>query len=509
MKLPESPVSYWIDRTPGRTFPTFEGGDPLVDVAIVGGGITGITAAVLLKRAGKTVALIEADKIGQGVTGYTTAHLTEAIDTRYRTLISDFGLEGAKLAARASHAALERIDAFVNENHISCGFERLPGFLYSENEKDLGELHEEYEAAKKVGLDVKMTREVPLPFTTVAGVRFANQAQLNIREYLFPLAAEIPGGGSSVYENTRVESLRDDDPCRLETNNGTIRANKVIVAANVPFNRVFLQTKIAHYRSYVLALQSAPALHGLFWDSDDPYHYLRSANVDGAPVLIVGGEDHKTGTEEDTVACYERLLAYAKERIKFSEVSHRWSGQVIEPVDGLPYIGHNSASKRVFVATGYSGNGITFGTVAGMMLSDAVLGRPNPWAELFDATRITPLASAKDYIKENVDVPVHLIGDRLKPADAESIEAVKAGEGKLVDVRGKRVAVFRADDGDLKVLSSVCPHLGCTVHFNNAERTWDCPCHGSRFATDGHVIDGPAMKGLATLSADGEEKKDI
>jgi len=500
-------TSYWVTHTPGPTYSKLDR-DLEVDVAIIGAGITGVTAALLLKHAGKKVAVIDAHRVAQGVTGYTTAHLTEAIDTRYTTLIRRFGLEGAKLAAQASRAAIERIAAFVHDEALLCGFERLPGYLFTEKESELGALHDEFEAAKRVGLDVEMTRDVPLPFGTAAGLRFANQAQFNIREYLLPLVARIPGDGSHVFEDTRVVDVHKGSPCRLETSGGIVRAAQVIIAANVPFNRVFLQTKIGHYRSYAIAARvKGPPLRGLFWDMDDPYHYLRSADAGGTPVLICGGEDHKTGQEENTAARYEAVVKYTRERFIVESIDSQWSAQVIEPVDGLPYIGHNALSSDVFVATGYSGNGMTFGTAAGMILSDAILRQANPWADLFKATRVTPLASAKEFVRENAGVPAHLIGDRLKAPDAQSTDDVKPGEGKLVDVGGHRLAVYRHDDGALQLLSSVCPHLGCTVHFNNAERTWDCPCHGSRFATDGDVLNGPATSALTKVGADGKPIK--
>jgi glycine/D-amino acid oxidase-like deaminating enzyme/nitrite reductase/ring-hydroxylating ferredoxin subunit len=505
MTIPDSTRSFWVATAPGRSFPPLPG-DLRVDVAIVGGGITGITAALLLKRAGKRVAVLEAQRVGEGVTGYTTAHLTEAIDARYATLIGRFGLEGAKLAARASRAGIERIAAFVRELGIDCGFQRLPGYLYTERDGDLGALHDEYEAARKVGLAVTMSEEVPLPFKARAGVRFEDQAQFHVRKYVMPLAEAVAGDGCHVFEDTRVEAVHHELPCRIETPRGTVHADHVIVAANVPLNRLFLQTKIAHYRSYAIAARTTQlGLKGLFWDTDDPYHYLRSATAGGEDVVVIGGEDHKTGQEEDTVACYVRLVAYARERFAVTAIRYRWSAQVIEPVDGLPFIGRNSLSSHVFVATGYSGNGMTFGTMAGMLLVDEVLGRANPWASLFDATRIKPLASARDFIAENVDFPLHLVGDRLRRPDAKDVADVKAGEGKIVAAGGERLAVFRRDDGGLHVVSAICPHLGCQVHFNNAERTWDCPCHGSRFATDGELLNGPATCGLAPRALDEEE----
>lgn len=502
--IPKSPLSYWVETGPGPHYAHLQG-DLEVDVAIVGGGITGITAALLLQRAGKRVAVLEGRRVGQGVTGYTTAHLTEAIDARYATIERDFGLEGAKLAADASRSAIARIARFVAEEKIDCAFRTLPGYLYSEDESDIELLHAEFEAAKRAGLRVEMTREVPLPFATAAALRFEGQAELHSLDYLFPLCQLFLAAGGTIFETAQVLDVVDGEPCAIHTEAGTVRAADVIVAANAPINRLFLQTKIAHYRSYVIAVRVAePRLEGLFWDTDDPYHYLRgvTSTRHGGNVVLVGGEDHKTGIETDTEDCYERLLAYTRLRFHVEEVGFRWSAQVIEPVDGLPFIGRNSLSTHVYVATGYSGNGMTFGTAAAMMLADEVLGRQNAWSELFAATRVKPLAAAKDYVTENVDFPLHLVGDRVRPAEAKSLKEVGRGEGKIANVDGTRLAVYRDDAGVVHALSPVCPHLGCHVHFNSAERSWDCPCHGSRFKPTGEVINGPSTRGLEVRKVD-------
>lgn len=497
--LPSASTSFWVG-TSSREHPPVLPGDLDVDVAIIGGGITGITAALLLHRQGKRVAVLEALRTGEGVTGYTSAHLTEALDTRYTTLERNFGRDGARLAAEASRAAITTIRGLMGRRDEACDWRSVPGYLYTEKLEDLESLHAEYEAAKRAGLDVALADNAPLPFPTRGAVRFEKQAEFHPLEYLDVLRDEILAAGGLLFERTRVLEVHDGEPCRVVTEHGIVRARAVIVATNVPLNRMFLQTKIAHYRSYVLAARvQSPRIAGLFWDMDDPYHYLRGAGPAGREesILIVGGEDHKTGTNDDTNASYERLRRYAEERFVISEVGFRWSGQVIEPVDGLPFIGRNSFAQHVFVATGYSGNGLTFGTVAAMILSDQVLGRTNPWSELFEATRIKPLSSAKDFVNENVDVPVHLIGDRVRAPDARDVSEVAPGEGKIVRVDGKRLAVFRDDQGALHALSPICPHLGCHVHFNAAEKTWDCPCHGSRFTTDGTVLNGPAVEALA------------
>ncbi len=498
--MDERTRSVWIDSYPGRPFPALLG-DLSVDVAIVGGGITGITAALLLERAGLSVAVIEALEVGRANTGLTTAHLTAVLDSRWHTLIDKFGRDGARLAADAQRAAIDRIEALIREHELDCGFARVPGWLYSESSKDRAELERELEAATELGFECSFIDDVPLPFEVDCGLRFENQARFHPREYLMPLASLIPGRGSFVFENTRVLEIDDGEPCRVTTEGGVVTAKEVIVAAHVPVsNRIFLHTKLAAYRSYVLgAYTKEPIPDGLYWDTDDPYHYLRVHPFEDRPLLIAGGADHKVGQEGDARRAFAELTDYLRDRFGQVEIAHRWSGQIIETLDGLPYVGRNSLSDHVYVATGYSGNGMTNGTIAAMLISDLILDRQNPWAELFDATRIKPIASVRRFLAENVDFPAHLVGDRLKRPDARSFMEVPHGEGRIVDHGGRKLAVYRDQRGDLSVMSAVCTHLGCIVHWNTVEKSWDCPCHGSRFECTGEVLAGPAVTPLQPM----------
>ena len=489
------PQSLWIAPRDAPRFASLAH-DLHVDVAIVGAGITGITAAMLLHRAGKRVAIVERRRVLDGETGHTTAHLATAIDARYATLRSDFGEASARLVYESSRAAIDQIAAFVKDLNIECGFESATGYLYAEREEHLRDLHVEFEAARALGIPVSITREVPLPFPTVAGVRFDDQAQIHPVRYLEPMLDFLAKGGCEIFEDSPVTAFEDGAPCTLATARGIISADSVILATNAPLNLLFLQTKLAHYRTYAAAFPRVTQLDNtLFWDTEDPYHYARSAVVDGKPYLIVGGEDHKTGQNDDTDGSFARLMEYARVHFNVGTPSHRWSGQIIAPVDGLPYIGRNSASKNVYVATGYGGNGMTFGTLAGMLLGDLVLGRVNPYRELYDPTRVKPVVSAGAYIRENVDFPSHLIGDRLA-APSATLEDIERNDGKVVMVNGEPVAVYRDAQGATHGLSPVCTHLGCRVKFNRAEQSWDCPCHGSRFDLAGRVVNGPALTAL-------------
>lgn len=467
-----------------------------VDVAIVGGGITGLTAAHLLAKSGKRVVLLEARRLGSGVSSGSTVQLTEVIDTRYHQLASDFGNEGAALAARASRGAIEHIAAIATK--ADCGFVRRPGYLYTESGNDVSELRKEFDAATRAGVPVELIARAPLPFETRAALRFLDQAQMHILRYLGAVAKLATEAGAQLYEDTRVIAIDDGgERCTLHLENGPeVRASKVLIATHAPLNRVFLQTKIHAYRSYVLAFRDVTIDDGLFFDTEDPYHYFSAYPIDGNPYLIIGGEDNKTGTTSHTEERFDKLLAWSRAHFAVGEPTHRWSAQVEEPVDGLPYIGRNSMSKNVYVATGYSGNGITFGTAAAQIVADLVNGVDNPYADLFSATRIKPIASAAEYATENIDFPLHFVSDRLHPVDAKDASEIKNGEGKTLRVKGERLAVYRDGSGALHAVSSVCTHLGCLVKWNPTATSWDCPCHGSRFDVDGGVLDGPATRAL-------------
>lgn len=488
--------SIWEAYAQRSRHPRFERDDLQVDVAVVGAGITGATAATLLKLAGRRVALIDARTVGSGVTAGTTAHLTEVIDTRYRTLEDRFGQDGARLAAESSRVAIEKVEELVRRLSIQCDLERLPGYLFTENDDDVEELKSELEAARRAGLRAELERPA-LPIVVKAGIRFDDQATFNPLSYVLGLAERVDGDDSYVFEHSRVLAIDDGEPCILHFENGaTLRAGQVILATHAPIDSILLNTRIAQNRSYVVSGPVEQAPHGLFWDTASPYHYVRSYRAGGRTELIVGGEDHRTGKESDTEAAFERLAAYAA-RFGLEAVERRWSAQVIEPVDGLPYIGKNPDSERVYVGTGFSGNGMTLGTVAAMIMADACTGRLNHYAELYSATRVKPFAGLGEFISTNVTFPLHLLSDRLRPLEARSIEDIERDDGRVVRVGGERLAVYRDVAGAYHAVSAICTHLGCQVAFNSAEKSWDCPCHGSRFALDGSVLDGPAITPLA------------
>jgi glycine/D-amino acid oxidase-like deaminating enzyme/nitrite reductase/ring-hydroxylating ferredoxin subunit len=503
---PIATAPYWMTSAAMPQFPALTQ-DLTVDVVIVGAGITGVTAAYLIKSAGLRVALVERKRLGMGDTGYTTAHLTYVTDLRLSELDRVFGRDRARAVWDAGRVAIEQIEAHIATEGIDCEYRPVPGYLHEPIDGDNGHrertaMRHEAELARELGFGATYIERVP--FVNRPGMRFDSQALFHPLRYLAGLVSAIPGDGSHIFEQTTVEAV-EDGPLRVRAGSHTIRCDYVVVATHTPLmgktNAVsasLLQTKLALYSSYVIGgtVKSGAVPEASFWDTADPYHYLRVDPRREFDYVIFGGEDHKTGQVADTSACFESLEATLKHLIPSVDVTHRWSGQVIETNDGLPYIGETS--PRQFVATGFSGNGMTFGTLAAMMARDAALGRSNPWRELFDVHRKTLRGGTWDYLKENKDYLYYLIRDRFA-ASEKSLRAVPRGEGRIVDLNGDQVAAYRDPQGVVTLRSAVCTHMGCLVAWNGADRTWDCPCHGSRFAPNGDVLAGPAESPLAEV----------
>lgn len=494
------PVSYWIDSTPETDYPPLDGSVE-VDVAVLGAGITGLTAATLLKEAGKTVAVVDAKRVARGVTGYTTAKLTSGHGAIYASIESNFGAEGARTYAESNQAALEWIAERVKSESIDCDFERVPNYIYAESAEEADTLRGEAQAEQRAGLQASFVDETPLPFDVAGAVRLQNQAQFHPRKYLLALAAALPGDGSHVFELTRALKVHRGEPHRIETDRGEIRAGDVIVATHIPFlDRGLFFVKAHPHRSYALTIpiDAERAPEGMFINAGTPTRSIRVVADGDRRLLLVGGEGHRPGEEPDTEKRYETLERFARDRFDVDgEVTHRWSTQDYLSVDRVPYVGRiTRGSGHLLTATGYGKWGLTNGTVAAHVLADDVLDRPNPWAALYDAKRLKPKASVKKLVTENAKVARHLIGDRLTGADRVKVDALEPGDGAIVRKGLRYVAVSRDDDGSLHSVSAACTHLGCLLAWNSAERSWDCPCHGSRFTAEGSVIQGPAVSDL-------------
>jgi glycine/D-amino acid oxidase-like deaminating enzyme/nitrite reductase/ring-hydroxylating ferredoxin subunit len=501
---------YWSSTAQIPEFPPLRG-DLTVDVVVIGGGITGVTAAYLLRKAGASVALLERHRFAARDTGHTTAHLTHVTDTRLSELVNDFGRDHAQAVWDAGAAAMTRIRETAADEGIACEFAWVPGHLHAPqqnaSEKERQALQEDAKLAQELGFDAAFMEKVP--FMGTPGVRFANQAKFHPRKYIAGLLAALQRDGAHLFEETDGSEIHDE-PLSVKSHGHTITCRHVILATHVPLqgtrgtvSAALLQTKLAPYTTYVAGgrIPSGVVPEASFWDTNDPYDYLRIDRHEGYDYAILGGADHKTGQSDEPERHFARMEARLRELVPTVKLDHRWSGQVVETNDGLPFIGE--VAERQFVATGYSGNGMTFGTLAGMMAADYVAGRKNPWTDLFDPSRKKVLGGAWDYLRENKDYPYYFLKDRFTAPDENAPEAVKRGEGKIVQQDGEKVAAYRDEQGQLTVRSAICPHMGCIVHWNGAEKTWDCPCHGSRFEATGDVIAGPAESGLAAVEARG------
>jgi glycine/D-amino acid oxidase-like deaminating enzyme/nitrite reductase/ring-hydroxylating ferredoxin subunit len=492
--------SFWLATTPETDYPALTD-DVTVDVAVVGAGITGITAAVLLKRAGKTVALIDSKRIVQGATGYTTAKVTAGHGASYSKIRKAFGEDGIRTYARANEAALEWIAELIEVNGIDCDFERRTNYVYAESQDEVADLRQEAEVERQAGLATRLVDETPLPFPVAAALRLENQAQFHPRKYLLALAATIPGDGSHVFERSRVHRVKHGEPCEVVAEQGVLRAGEVILATHLPIlDSGLFFTKAYPHRSYAVAapIGGAPDPAGMYINSGIPTRSIRTVR-DGDGVFIqVGGNGHKTAEEEDTPARYDQLEEFLREHWPGAgAVEYRCSTQDYMAHDHVPYVGRlRRRSQHLHVATAYSKWGMTNGTAAAMILSDAILGRENSWAELFDSKRLPRRAALGSFLKENLSAGLHFLGDRLSRADRATVDELGAGEGALVRIRGRKTAVYRDDERRLHALSPVCRHLCCLVDWNPAERSWDCPCHGSRYDGEGRAIQGPTTEDL-------------
>ncbi|WP_069789483.1 FAD-dependent oxidoreductase [Cyanobacterium sp. IPPAS B-1200] len=504
--LTDKQTSFWIDSTPKTSYPSLEN-NISVDVAIVGAGIVGLTAAILLKRAGKTVAVIESREIVTGVTGYTTAKITSLHQLIYADLIKEIGEQKARLYAESNQMAIEWIAQLVEQEQIYCDFSRQSAYTFAEPDGELDKIKDEVNAALKLGLPATLVQETSLPFTIAGAIKLENQAQFHVRKYLLHLARNILGNGSHIFEKTRVEKVDEkDNLCQIVTNQGIIEAQDVIVATNLPIlDQGLFFAKTYPKRSYIIGaiIDPAKAPQGMYIGSGKNSHSIRTTPYEDGLLLLVGGEGHKVGTVNDTKKLYQNLETYARNHFGIDSFAYRWSNQDMTSFDKLPFIGKLTPfNNHIYVATGFSLWGMSKGTMAGILLSDLVLGKENPYTELYDATRATPFLDP-ELIKSNIDVASRWVGDRLKGIQHSSFAEVSKGEGKLITIDDEKVAAYRDEEGKVHAVSAVCPHLACIVSWNNGEKSWDCACHGSRFGCDGKLIQGPAVKDLEKILDEG------
>lgn len=497
----------WLDDVELPRFAPLEE-DIHVDVCVVGAGIAGLSTAYALARDGLSVMVLDDGEIGGGETSRTTAHLSNAFDDRYHLVERMHGEQGARLVADSHTAAIDAIERIVAEERIDCAFERVDGYLVVPPGDPHDELERELEACHRAGLtDVRRVDRAPLEaFETGLALRFPRQAQFHPMRYLAALARAIVRDHGRIATHTRVTAIETGHDgasahVRVGDNGPTVTASDVVVATNTPVNDLItMHTKQYAYRTYVMALRvprgAMPPL--LLWDTPHPYHYARLARGTDGDHLVVGGEDHKTGQEDDDARDrFHRLETWARERFPAAaEVTHRWSGQVMEPADTLAFIGKNPGKdENVWIVTGDSGNGMTHGTIAALLLPDLIRGRENPWATVYDPARKS-LRAAWDFTVENLNMLTQYTS-WVTGGEVKDESEIPPGSGAVIRKGLRKVAVYRAPDGTLHACSAACTHLGAIVTWNAQAGTWDCPAHGSRFAPDGHVVNGPAVKDLA------------
>jgi glycine/D-amino acid oxidase-like deaminating enzyme/nitrite reductase/ring-hydroxylating ferredoxin subunit len=488
--------SAWIATAPRRRAHRELSRDVRTDVAVLGGGIAGVTTALLLAEAGLRVVLLEAGRIGHGVTGHTTAKVTSQHGAIYDGLCSRFGVEGARTYGAANEAALAWIADRVARDGIDCDFRRRDAYVYFDA---LTEAQREGDAARAAGLPAWVTDDVPLPYEVGAGVRFDDQAEFHAGRYMAGLHDALAASGCRIFEGSRAVEVVTDEDVLVRTPGGAVTAEQVVVATHYPFlDRSLAFARVRAERSYALLCRIAGLPpDAMLISAGSPTRSVRAVPLDGEELLLVSGEGHRTGTDGDTRERYRRLEAYAREHWDVRDIPYRWSAQDAMTADGVPYVGRvTPRERRVWMATGFAKWGMTGATAAALLLADLVQGCDNAWAPLFDPFRLAVRASAPRIVEDGAAFALHLVVGRLAKPGRRPIEGLAPGEGDIVRHRGEKVAAYRDQDGTLVAVSPVCTHMGCQVAFNAAERSWDCPCHGSRFAPDGSVLQGPAVHRL-------------
>jgi glycine/D-amino acid oxidase-like deaminating enzyme/nitrite reductase/ring-hydroxylating ferredoxin subunit len=499
--LPGESVSYWMESAAPTSYPRLDA-DVDADVAVIGGGMAGLCTAWELARTGRSVVVLDAARIAAGVSGHTTAKLTAQHGLIYAHLRSTFGAEAARLYARSQSEAVERVVATAAELGADCEIERRPAYTYAADAQHDGEIREEVDAAREAGLDACLVTDTGLPFRTGSAIRVADQVQFHPRRFLLALAEDLTRRRGRVYENSRVRRLREGRPNKVTTETGaTVTAESVVIATHYPaFDRSLAFSRLKPLRELVIAgpLDDKHAPQGMYITPHEGTRSVRSAPYgEGRRLLIVTGEKYTPG-EPGVAQRFDRLISWAREHFPVREITHHWATQDNWPTDRVPHVGlFHLATQNVYVATGFGGWGLSGGAMAGRMLADMIDGRDVAWAGLYDPRRVHPIAEAGAFVKANLATARHFVADRLRPVERDALAAIPLDGGAVVRWKGQQCAVYRDDEGTVHAVSAVCSHLGCLVAFNEVERSWDCPCHGSRFDVGGGVLHGPATAPLA------------
>lgn len=494
--------SLWRATTEGTSYDTL-GSDLDVEVAVIGGGITGLTSAIELLERGYEVAVIDANRIATGTSANTTAKLSSQHGLIYDYLCNRFGIEQAGQYANANETAIETVEERIADLGIDAGFERTSSYVYAPDQSDMPTLHRECRAAQRLDLPADIVGDVPASVSVAGAVRFQRQAQFHPRSYLLALATDIEERGGTIYEHTRATGLSTGPRCRVSTDRAPIDADHVVIATLFPFaDRGAYFSRMHPSRAYLLGVEIAGELPaGMYLSAESPPATFRPYRGKDEELLIVGGQSHKTGqTSVPTSERYRRCEQFARAHFDVESIEYRWSAHDLVPVDRVPFIGAlGRLGRNAYVGTGFAKWGMTGGTAAGQIIADRIAGDPNPWADIFDPMRFGT-RSVPTFLEENASVAGRWIGDRVdvlrSPNESEGA-MLEPGDGTVVRHRGRPLAVYRDEEGELHATSAVCPHMYCIVSWNDAEETWDCPCHGSRFDRDGNMRYGPATADLA------------
>lgn len=477
--------------------------DVEAEVAIIGGGITGLSVGFFLARQGIKVSVLEATYVGSGTTGNSTGNLYIAIDEMYHEVISKYDLETARLLAESRKRAMVAIDEIIGQYQIDCDYKKTSWNLIAETRDAVPKLEKEYNALIQIGIEATLSAKSAVFPDAHACLTIPDQAHFNPKKYAIGLAKAAVQAGCIIYEETRVLEFEDvDNGVLIHTTRGSLRSRKVVKATHSPIGEKLITTLLGPYREYVVAARiKTPFPSGTYWTQQDEHHYSVRTAMDGSGQthLLCLGEPHKVGQDEENTERLKKLETYLRNRFDVGKLTYTWGAQHYKSADLIPYIGIYNNDK-IFLATGYSTDGLVYGTVAGLLITDLIQGKPNDWQEIYDPKRKNPIKSAGRVFKENLNVLNEFVKGRIPFRwEADPLQNIEKGEGKVVVIDGKKYGVYRNAQGELSVVSAICPHMGCIVRWNNAERSWDCPCHGSRFTTTGKYIEGPSLQDLINI----------
>lgn len=502
--IPGKHTSIWLDTTAETSYDELDGSDS-VDTVVLGGGIVGITAAYHLTNAGQEVAVVERNRIVTGTTGHTTAKLTSLHGLRYSMLVDRLGEQPAHQYGRANEHAIDDVESIVERHDIDCDFERVKAVTYVSDRQQTQRIQDEVRAARRLGLPASYSESAELPLDVEAAVEFDEQAHFHPRKYLLALAGEVDDTGGTIYEQTKAIDVTEQRGFQVETENGTIDAENVVIATHFPIVDKWLFFSRMHpKRSYVLAVtldDSVP--DAMYYRPGNPYFSVRPEPTGDGATVLVGGQNHRTGHGGDSTERYRTLERQARERFDVESVDYRWSTQDFVSIDGVPFVGvHKPFGENAYVATGFGGWGMTNGVAAGRIIADSILDRGSPWEEVFRTSRLTIDGTLREFVSHNTKSARHLFEDYLRTREPAAVDQLARDEAQVVDSSDGPVGLYRDEDGEIHAVSAVCTHMNCVVNWNDAEKSWDCPCHGSRFDVDGTVIDTPALADLDQYRSD-------